>query len=178
MQNLSNKELLQELLSISYQEMRGDTIQDILESIPSDRAMLVKEIAVRYGEKKILGEPISNARQVFEHFKRLQHSRQEEFHVLILDNKHRVIHEKLITMGTLNRSLVHPREIFAPSIELRAAAVILIHCHPSGCTNPSKQDKEITNRLSEVGELIGIKVIDHVIIGEDYFSFADHEMMP
>jgi DNA repair protein RadC len=73
---------------------------------------------------------------------------------------------------------VHPREIFAPAIELRAASVILIHCHPSGDTKPSKQDIEITKRLSEVGEIMGIKVLDHVIIGEDYFSFVDQEMMP
>jgi len=68
--------------------------------------------------------------------------------------------------------------IFAPAIELRAAAIILIHCHPSGVTNPSKQDIEITKRLTEVGELIGIKVLDHGIIGDDYFSFAEHELMP
>ena len=175
----SDKELLSELLQIPEQDMRGHTIHDLLDSIPDQRVDLVREIAARYGEKRILGQSFDNAKQVFEHFKiRLGTAKQEEFHVLILDNKHRVIEEKLITMGTLNQSLVHPREIFAPAIELRAAAIILIHCHPSGDPSPSKQDIEITNRLSEVGELIGIKVLDHVIIGDDYFSFADHEMMP
>ena len=84
----------------------------------------------------------------------------------------------MITMGTLNQSLIHPREIFAPAIELRAASVILIHSHPSGDTKPSQQDIEITKRLSEVGEIMGIKVMDHVIIGDDYFSFVDDGIMP
>ena len=83
----------------------------------------------------------------------------------------------MISLGTLNQSLVHPREIFAPAIELRAASVILIHSHPSGDVQPSNQDIEITKRLSKVGEIMGIKVLDHVIIGEDYFSFVDQDMM-
>jgi len=175
--NKSNRELLSELLQIS--EMHGESIQDLLESIPDERAMLVKEIAFRYGEKRILGQSFKSAKQVYDHFKiRLGTARQEEFHVLILDTKHRVIHEKMITLGTLNQSLIHPREIFAPAIELRAASVILIHSHPSGDTKPSQQDIEITKRLSEVGEIMGIKVMDHVIIGDDYFSFMDQNMMP
>ena len=177
--NKSDKELLSELLQIPEQEMRGDTIPDLLDSVPDERAMLVKEIACRYGEKRILGQSFKSAKQVYDHFKiRLGTARQEEFHVLILDTKHRVIHEKMITLGTLNQSLIHPREIFAPAIELRAASVILIHSHPSGDTKPSQQDIEITKRLSEVGEIMGIKVMDHVIIGDDYFSFVDDGIMP
>ena len=154
-------------------------VPDLLDSIPDERVDLVREIAARYGEKRILGQSFNSAKQVYEHFRiRLGTARQEQFHVLILDNKHRVIEEKMITMGTLNQSLIHPREIFAPAIELRAASVILIHSHPSGDTKPSQQDIEITKRLSEVGEIMGIKVMDHVIIGDGYFSFVDQEMMP
>ena len=83
----------------------------------------------------------------------------------------------MITLGTLNQSLIHPREIFAPAIELRAASVILIHSHPSGDSKPSKQDIEITKRLCDVGEIMGIKILDHVIIGDDYFSFVDQDLM-
>ena len=173
----SNRELISELLQIS--EMRGESIQDLLDSIRDERAMLVKEIAVRYGEKRILGQSFKSSRQVYEHFRiRLSTAQQEEFHVMFLDNKHRIIHEKMVTLGTLNKSLIHPREVFAPAIELRAASIILIHCHPSGDTKPSKQDIEITKRLCEVGKLMGIEVIDHVIIGDDYLSFVDQEMMP
>jgi DNA repair protein RadC len=175
----SDKELLSELLEIPEQEMRGNTIPDLLDSIPDERVDLVREIAARYGEKRIMGQSFNNARQVYDHFKiRLGTARQEEFHVLILDNKHRVIYEKMITLGTLNQSLIHPREIFAPAIELRAASVILIHSHPSGDSKPSKQDIEITKRLCDVGEIMGIKILDHIIIGEDFFSFVDNEIMP
>ena len=174
--NKSNKKLLAELLQISEQEMRGNNMQDILDSIP--KGMLIREVIARYGEKKVLGESFENARQVFEHFKRLKHAKQEEFHVLILDNKHRVILEQVITVGTLNQSLIHPREIFAPAISLRAAAIILVHNHPSLDPKPSDQDIEITKRLCEVGKIVGIKIIDHVVIGKNYFSFADDGMMP
>ena len=116
---------------------------------------------------------------MYDHFRiRLGTAKQEEFHVLYLDNRHRVIHESMITLGTLNKSLIHPREVFAPAIEIRAAAIILIHSHPSGDVQPSNQDIEITKRLCQVGELMGIKLLDHVIIGDDYFSFATEEMMP
>jgi DNA repair protein RadC len=178
LKNKSDRELIRELLEIPEQEMRGNTIPDLLDSIPDERVDLVREIAARYGEKRIVGQSFDNAKQVYEHFKiRLGTARQEEFHVLILDNKHRVIHEKMITLGTLNQSLCHPREIFAPAIELRATSIILIHCHPSGDPKPSKQDIEITKRLQEVGEIMGIKVMDHVIIGDDYFSFVDQDLM-
>ena len=83
--NKSDKELLSELLQIPEQEMRGDTIPDLLDSVPDERAMLVKEIACRYGEKRILGQSFNSARQVYEHFKiRLGTARQEEFNVLLL----------------------------------------------------------------------------------------------
>jgi DNA repair protein RadC len=177
--NRSNKELLSELLQISEQEMRGNTIHDLLDSVRDERVDLVREIAARYGEKRILGQSFNSARQVYEHYRiRLGTAKQEEFHVLILDNKHRVIEEKMITLGTLTQSLIHPREIFAPAIELRAASVILIHSHPSGDPKPSQQDIEITKRLSDVGEIMGIKVLDHVIIGDNYFSFVDNGIMP
>jgi DNA repair protein RadC len=177
--NKSNRELLSDLLQIPEQDMRGNTIPDLLDSIPDERGNLVREIAARYGEKRIMGQSFDSAKQVYDHFCiRLGTARQEEFHVLILDNKHRVIEEKMITLGTLNQSLVHPREVFVSAIELRAAAIILVHNHPSLDSKPSTQDIEITKRLCEVGKLMGIEVIDHVIIGDGYFSFVDQNMMP
>ncbi len=175
----SNKELLSELLVIPEQAMRGESIQDLLESIPDEKAMLIKEVACRYGEKRIKGESYTNAEEVYNNFKvRLGDAMQEEFHILILDNKHRVIEEKFIFLGTMNQSLVHPREVFAPAIELRAAAIILTHNHPSGDTKPSNQDLEITKRLSKVGEIVGIKILDHVIIGDGFYSFVGQDVMP
>ena len=175
----SNKELLSELLKIPEQDLYGESIQDILESIPDKRAMLVKEIAVRYGEKRIMGERFQKSLDVFEHFKiRLGTAKQEQFHILILDNKHRIISENMISMGILNQTIIHPREIFAPAIEKRAKALILLHNHPSGEAEPSSQDIKMTKRLCEVGEMVGISVLDHIIIaGDTYYSFTDSEMI-
>ncbi|MBT4285856.1 MAG: JAB domain-containing protein, partial [Deltaproteobacteria bacterium] len=86
---------------------------------------------------------------------------------------------QVISIGILNKSLVHPREVFVPALERRAAAIVLCHCHPSGDPKPSTQDKEITKRLVEVGKLIGINVLDHLIIGDNgYYSFVDEDVMP
>ncbi|NQU63585.1 MAG: DNA repair protein RadC [SAR324 cluster bacterium] len=136
----------------------------------------MKEIAQRYGEKRIkAGEPFTCSSQIYEHFRvRLAEFKQEAFISVLLDNKHRVI-----TLGILNQSLVHAREVFAPAIGYRAAAVVICHCHPSGDPKPSSQDISITKRLVDAGNLIGIRVIDHLIIGDnEYFSFADEDMMP
>ena len=183
---LTDQDLLSKLLRIPKRDLHGDNIQEILNHLlkhseKSERVMLVKEIAHRYGEKRLHpGEVFQKSTQVYEHFKmRLGELSQESFHTLILDNKHRIIREKIITLGTLNQSLIHPRECFAPAIELRAAAIILVHNHPSGDPLPSNQDIEITKRLSEVGTLVGIKVLDHIIIGtEKYYSFVDQTIMP
>lgn len=104
---------------------------------------------------------------------------QESFYTLILDNKNRTIQLHLISKGTLNQSLVHPREVFAPAIQLRAASIILIHNHPSGDAEPSRQDNAITKRLFDVGKVVGIEVLDHIIVGsQGYFSFVDNGKMP
>jgi DNA repair protein RadC len=105
--------------------------------------------------------------------------KQEEFWVILLDNKHKVMDELMVTKGTLNQSLVHPREVFSEAIKQRAAAIVLLHCHPSGDPAPSGQDIQITKRLRQVGDLVGIQVLDHIIIGgTDYHSMVDSDTMP
>ena len=109
----------------------------------------------------------------------MSRKKQESFFILILDNKHRTIKLQKISQGILNKSLVHPREVFAPAIQLRAAAIILIHNHPSGDPTPSTADINITRRLVQVGEIVGISVLDHVIIGKSsFYSFVDEDRMP
>ena len=176
---MTNKELLSKLLKIPKKRIRGKSMAEIINSLPDSRASLVKEICCRYGERRLKeGESFTGAAAIYEHFKiRLSEEKQEQFIAVYLDNKHRIISEKMITQGTLNQSLVHPREVFSPAIEKRAAAIILIHNHPSGDPKPSQQDIEITKRLSEVGKIVGIKILDHIIIGEGYFSFVDENMM-
>jgi DNA repair protein RadC len=94
--------------------------------------------------------------------------------VLLLDAKHRKLRDVQISEGSLTASIVHPREVFAPAVRDSAAAVILAHNHPSGDPLPSAEDVELTRRLRQAGEIIGIRVLDHVIVGaEAHFSFAD-----
>ena len=98
-------------------------------------------------------------------FARLAHDRaQEEFHIVTLDTKHKPIHDHQITVGTLDASLVHPREVFRPAIRDAAAAMLLVHNHPSGDPTPSREDIQVTKQLTESGELLGITVLDHIIV--------------
>jgi DNA repair protein RadC len=103
---------------------------------------------------------------------------QESFHVLTLDQKHRVIVRHLVSLGSLTESLVHPREVYRAALLDSAAAVVFVHNHPSGDPKPSRDDIEITARLVEAGRLLGIRVLDHVIIGRGaHFSFAESGML-
>ncbi len=100
----------------------------------------------------------------------MKHLTQEHFVVLFLDTKNFIIGKKTIFIGSLNKAIVHPREVFKEAIKRSSAAVICAHNHPSGDPTPSQQDIQLTHRLYEAGELIGIKVLDHLIIGDDQFT--------
>lgn len=114
---------------------------------------------------------------IFNHFRpRLQYLRKEVFKAILLDTKHQVLKDVTVSEGSLTASLVHPREAFLPAIKESAAAIIFLHNHPSGDPSPSPEDKELTQRLVEVGHLVGISVLDHIIIGTGspgYMSFRD-----
>lgn len=88
---------------------------------------------------------------------------------LLLDGKNRILKEVRVSEGSLNQSIVHPREVFSPAVRESAAAIILVHNHPSGDPAPSREDREITRRLKDAGELMGVKVLDHIIIGDGGF---------
>lgn len=126
--------------------------------------------------KDLNGIKITNAKLVYEYFKNiLDEQSQECFYCLYLDNSKKVINDKLLFKGTLNYSLVHPREVFKEAYILSASAIICIHNHPSGNVYPSKQDIEITENLVTLGNIHGIKVLDHIIIGKDkYYSFLEN----
>lgn len=99
---------------------------------------------------------------------------QETFHVLLLDGKHRLRRRQRISEGTLTSSLVHPREVFAPAVRERAAAVICVHNHPSGDPEPSREDLDVTQRLIEAGRLLGVPLLDHVVVGDQgYVSIRE-----
>jgi DNA repair protein RadC len=115
------------------------------------------------------------ASQVFEHLNyEFRDRRKEYFMALLLDGKNRIITRAQISEGSLNQSIVHPREVFNVAVRESAAAMILLHNHPTGDPSPSPEDLEVTRRLCEAGQLMGIKVLDHIIIGEDgFYSFAE-----
>jgi DNA repair protein RadC len=138
------------------------------------------EIARRIGSQKWeSGQPLRSSEDVFYHFReQLGREKREQFYVVLLNNKNRKIREVKISEGSLTASLVHPREVYNPVIRESAAAVIFVHNHPSGDPAPSPEDIDITKRLKEVGEVVGVRVLDHVVIGYDrYFSFSDKGML-
>ncbi len=140
----------------------------------------VFEISRRFQEQPLRnGNRYSHPQEVYQHFcGRLSDRKRELFIVLLLDSKNRLLREVQISEGSLTASIVHPREVFAAVVRESAAAVLLVHNHPSGDPTPSREDREITTRLKEAGELMGVRVLDHIVIGaEGYVSFADRGLL-
>lgn len=138
------------------------------------------EIGRRMGSQKWeAGQALRSSEDVYRHFRdHLGCEKRELFYVVLLNNKNRKIREVKISEGSLTASLVHPREVYNPVIRDSAAAVIFVHNHPSGDPAPSPEDIDITRRLKEVGDVMGIRVLDHVVIGHDrFFSFNDKGMI-
>ncbi len=122
---------------------------------------------------------VSSPEAVYQHMKnKLIHLQREVFICLHLNVKNRIIAEDTVSMGTLNNSLVHPREVFKKAVKNGAAAILVVHNHPSGDPTPSQDDHRVTLRLKEVGELLGIPLIDHIIIAkEGNFSFREQGIL-
>lgn len=121
---------------------------------------------------------ISSPRDVHELLgPRLRVLDREAFVVVLVDVKNRVIATPTVAVGTLSSCLVHPREVFKCAIRAGAASIILAHNHPSGDTQPSAEDRTVTRRLVEVGETIGIEVLDHVIVGDGFLSLKEHGLL-
>lgn len=119
----------------------------------------------------------TSPQQIFEIFHELRLETKEHFIALHLDGKNRIICLDRVSVGSLNQSIVHPREVFKSAVYSSAAAIILIHNHPSLDPAPSREDIEITRRLKECGELLGIKLLDHIIVGDSYVSFVERGML-
>lgn len=126
------------------------------------------------------GEAFTSSQQVYAHYHPLLRAEKREiFFAVYLDARNRLIGEREISSGSLVGSLVHPREVFRPAIQMAAAAVICVHNHPSGDPSHSTEDVAITRRLHEAGNTIGILLLDHVIIGDgSYCSFVDRGVPP
>jgi DNA repair protein RadC len=126
------------------------------------------------------GQAIRSPADVQRHFQpRWRDRRRESFHALQLDGRHRLTSVDEVSIGTLTASLVHPREVFREAIRNAAAALLLVHHHPSGDPSPSPEDRSVTERLVAAGRLLGIRVVDHVIVADSgYFSFQEAGLIP
>ncbi len=167
------KILKENFSGINFEKLRkiegiGDAkASHILASFELARRFLIKdEIKIR------------NAEDVAKLAEELKNKKQEYFVTITLDGANTLIRKRIVFIGTLNESLVHPREVFADAITDRAASIILVHNHPSGSLKPSSEDRQITNRLVEIGKLVGIKILDHVIISKKgYYSFNENGLL-
>ena len=144
--------------------------------------MLIREVEVLYKPSSIAleeGEAFSSSSQIYNAFgEMLWRCPVETFVVICLDGKNRMLHWEKVARGTLTAALAHPREIFFTAVKVRAAGIICLHNHPSGDPKPSQEDMELTRRLDEAGRIIGIRLLDHLVIGNGrYFSFADQSLL-
>lgn len=200
--NLSNTELLSIILkegthNISVNELANTILKKLnkfsdLKYITFEELISIKgigvsksctllatiELAKRINTKveSINNISFTSADIVYEYFKnKIGYKKQEEFYAIYLDSRNIIIKEKQLFVGTINYSMVHPREVFKEAYLLSAVSIICIHNHPTGNIEPSKEDINITNNLISVGKILGIKVLDHIIIGPDkYYSFLEN----
>jgi DNA repair protein RadC len=137
------------------------------------------ELGRRIGQVRNPGRPMISSPADVERLLRgrIAHLDRENFVVVLLNTKNEVIETSTVSVGTLGASLVHPREVFKPAVRASAASVILAHNHPSGKVEPSQEDREVTKRLGEAAGILGIEVLDHVIVGDGYFSMKEHGML-
>ena len=125
-------------------------------------------------ERKGPETKIGKAQDVWDATKRFHRARKEHFLVLTLNGAHQVIRLRIVSIGIMNRCIVHPREVFLPAIQDGSAAVILAHNHPSGQLEASEEDKQMTRRLVDAGQILGIPVLDHLILSKNgFFSFLE-----
>ena len=164
----------------SFREIAVLTASELLEhgftTGAVNRLSAVFEVAKRYGEREFkIGEAFRGSGDIYAHFREhLATEPRESFYAVLLDNKHRKIRDVVVSQGSLTASIVHPRDVFHQVVRHSAAAVIFVHNHPSGDPTPSKEDIEITRRLREVGDIMGVRVLDHIIVGKGrYVSFVD-----
>ncbi len=181
----SSKELASNILSSikNIQELKNLNFKQLtqIDGIgPSKAAILLStiELSKRMNQTvhTIIKKKGNNPAFIFEYYQSiLQDKTQEYFYAIYLDQAKTIIQDKLLFIGTINYSLVHPRDIFKEAYLLSASSIIIVHNHPTGNVLPSQNDIDTTNNLVKIGSLLGIKVIDHIIIGSHhYYSFFEN----
>jgi DNA repair protein RadC len=174
-------EVAKDILKIAQSDFSNINLEKLtnIEGVGLAKACQIMA-AIEFSKRFLIKEDmkIRNTEDVVNLMRELKDKRQEYFLSLTLDGASNLIQKRTVFIGTLNHSIVHPREVFADAISDRAAGIIFVHNHPSADIEPSKEDIAITNRLLEVGKIVGIEVIDHIIIGKDgYFSFQSEGML-
>lgn len=164
--------------------LAGASVFDLLEvrGVGEEKACVILaavELGKRLTQARNPGRPVVSSPADVDALLRGRIARldREHFVVVLLNTKNEVIGCPTVSVGTLSSSLVHPREVFKPAIKASAASVILAHNHPSGKVEPSREDREVTERLAQTGEVIGIGVLDHVILGDGYLSLKERGML-
>lgn len=144
-------------------------------TLPRYRATLIREGSI----DTTLYPSVTNASNTFEMFRHYFNScPQEEFWIIVVDVKNRIIGTSMITRGTINAAIVSPRDVFRTALQMNPASLIFMHNHPSGDPAPSAEDHALTRRLCEAGSILGIKVLDHIIAGRRHcYSFADEGLL-
>lgn len=168
---------LREIASLSFQELEE---RFGFHWLLPERLGVTIELGRRFNEERMaVGRTFQTPWDVFRHFRiRLRDLKQEQFIVVLLDNKKRFLDDLVITQGTLSSSPVHPREVFNAAIRGSAASVVVVHNHPSGDPQPSREDIHVTQQLMKVGDLVGIPVLDHIIIADDqYVSMLEQGLL-
>ena len=142
-----------------------------------ERVVLVKEKVGRYELPREIGSP-EGAYKAITAITSVEEEAQEVFGILILNTKNKIVAVHEVSRGTLNSSMIHPREVFKPAVLHNAAAIICFHNHPSGDPEPSRADIEITKQLVEAGKIMGIEVLDHIVVSDDgYASLKERGVM-
>jgi DNA repair protein RadC len=159
----------EETISVPRRPIRFRQIKVIMETLE-----VGEEVAAYLQADRRYNAPA----QVAEIFSFLHNEAKEHFFTVHLDGKNRIICLDLVSVGSLNQSIVHPREVFKTVLSSSAAALLLVHNHPTGDPTPSSEDIAITRRLKEGGDILGIKLLDHIIVGSDgYLSFVERGLL-
>ena len=175
------RKLAKEIVSLmddSFEHLTLDKLCDIhgLGTAKASQILASLELSKRYLIRS--NKRITSAQEVYEELKEFSTKNKEHFLSITLDGASHIINTRTVFIGTLNQSLVHPREVFSDAIADRAAGIIIAHNHPSGTLEASRADIQITQRLKEVSKLVGIELLDHVILSKHgFYSFSDEGLL-
>ncbi len=166
------------LMDSDFEALTLNKLCDIHGLGPAKASQIIASIELSKRYLIRTNKRITSAQDVYEELKQFSNKNQEHFLTITLDGASHIINVRTVFIGTLNQSIVHPREIYTDAIADRAAGIIIAHNHPSGTLSASRADIQITERLKEVSKLVGIELLDHVILAKDgYYSFSDEGLL-